>query len=220
MVVEEPALGDGTRTMNGNGSILRRLDESGIPLLLARIILGAMFLWMGFAKLEDPVKFLKLIRMYHMLPESPPIFLNATAVVLPVLEVLCGAAILAGLYLRGAGALMVLMLGVFTQAIFFRAWRIHSTECTPFFDIQFDCGCGAGVVVIWKKLLENTGLFLLALYTVISGSRRFCMDLWFVRRRPMATHCHLCGYAVEQAKAGLCEKCATPPELSAEAQGN
>jgi len=31
-----------------------------------------------------------------------------------------------------------------------------------FTDIKFDCGCGGGEVVIWKKLIENSALILLA----------------------------------------------------------
>lgn len=199
-----------------NGSILRRLDASGVPLLLARLALGVLFIYMGASKAGHPIDFLKQIRLYHMLPESPAIFLNASAIVLPWLEIVAGTALIVGVWVRGAAATLAIMLAVFTPAILLRALAIHSAEGTPFFEIEFDCGCGAGVVVTWKKLLENTGLFLLALVPLLSGSRRFCAAMWWERRRPKASYCHLCGYAVDEPVAGLCEACAAPPTFPLE----
>ena len=200
-----------------NGSVLRRLDASGVPLLIARLALGGLFIYMGAAKADHPIDFLKQIRLYHMLPESPGIFLNAAAIVLPWLEIVAGVALILGLWVRGAAATLAIMLVAFTPAILLRAFAIHSAEGTPFFAIEFDCGCGAGVIVTWKKVLENTGLFLLTLVPLLSGSRRFCAAMWWEHRRPKASYCHLCGYAVDESVAGLCEACATPPTFPLEA---
>lgn len=197
-------------------SLVRKLDATGVPLLLARITLGGLFIWMGIGKLGHPIEFLKQIHLYHMLPEEPAFFLNATAIVLPWLELFCGVALILGLWVRGAAAMIALMLAVFTPAILLRALDVHHTVGTPFFQIEFDCGCGTGPVVIWWKLLTNSSLFLVTLIGVFSQSRRFCLSMWFARRSPVADFCHLCGYAVRQATAGLCEKCATPPVLERE----
>ncbi len=165
-------------------STLRRLDRSGLPLLIARVVLGGLFVYMGTSKVSHPIEFLKQIRLYHMMPEDPPHFLTLTAIVLPWIELLTGVALILGIWLRGAALLIAVMLAVFTPAIFLRAWAIHNQTGTPFLAIQFDCGCGAGVVVTWKKLLENTGLFFLALYAMISSSRRFCLSFLFARPVP------------------------------------
>jgi uncharacterized membrane protein YphA (DoxX/SURF4 family) len=137
---------------------------------------------MGAVKIGHPIEFLKQIRLYYMLPESPAIYLNGTAIVLPWLEVICGVALVLGTSVRGAAALIAAMLAVFTPAIFLRAWQIHQTTGTPFFEVAFDCGCGAGVVITWRKLLENAGLFVLALLAILSQTRRFCLESWFDRR--------------------------------------
>lgn len=164
-----------TRIVEPCVSLIGRLDKTGVPLALARVIIGGLFIWMGVSKVQDPVGFLKQIRLYEMLPESPSHFLNGTAILLPWLEVICGLALIAGVYLRGAGTMIAIMLATFTPAIFLRAWEIHTVDGKPFFDIAFDCGCGAGEVIIWKKLLSNTLLFLGSLIPVFSGSRRFCL---------------------------------------------
>jgi len=193
-------------------SMLRRIDQTGIPLLIARIVVGVVFIYMGVNKLSDPVTFLKLTRQYHIVPDSPPIFLNTIAIVLPWLEVITGAALILGLFIRGAAATILLMLVVFTPMILKRALEIQQPG-QSFFDIKFDCGCGGGEVVTWQKLLENVGLFLLAGIALLSRSRRFCAELWLARRNPQSAFCHFCGYAAPQTRSGLCESCATPPRL-------
>ena len=174
------------RLMADTTSVVRRADESGIPLLLVRIVLGGLFIYMGVNKIGDPVDFLKLIRSYEMAPETPPYFLNGIAVILPWLEVVCGIALVLGLWVRGAAALIAAMLCVFTPVVLVRALQIHSAEGTPFFKIAFDCGCGAGVEIIWIKVLKNTGLLILSVLAILSRSRRFSLTALINRRSAVA----------------------------------
>ncbi len=173
--------------MTAGRSIIRRMDETGIPLALARLVVGGLFIYMALPKITEPSDFLKMIRLYHMVPEEPGIFLNSIAIVLPWLEIVCGFALILGVFVRGAAASIAAMLAVFTPVIFFRALEIHATEGTPYLEIAFDCGCGAGVEIIWQKLLTNTGLFLVSLVALFSRSTRFCLGSWptrFGARRP------------------------------------
>lgn len=192
-------------------SLIRRLDETGLPLLLARVILGGLFIYMGAVKLGDPVAFLKLINQYQM--NLPPFFLNSVAVALPWFEILCGTALILGIFLRGSAVLIAIMLLAFTPVVLNRAFGIMAAEGIPFMDVKFDCGCGAGEVYIWKKTIENTAFLLLSLIVLFSCSRRFTLELFLARYNPEFLFCRLCGYASRQPKAGLCEKCATPPQL-------
>ena len=173
-------------TIAANRSFLRRADQSGIPLLLVRLVLGGLFVYMGAMKVADPVDFLRLIRAYGMAPEAPPYLLNSIAIVLPWLEVVCGIALLLGLWVRGAAALIVIMLLLFTPVVLIRALQIYSAEGTPFFKIAFDCGCGTGVEIIWIKLFKNTGLLLLGVLALLSRSSRFGLTALIDRYRPGA----------------------------------
>jgi len=172
--------------MNGNGSWLRRIDETGVPLLLARVILAATFLYVGSMKVGEPFDFLKQVRSYQMLPETPPIYLNATAIVLPWLEIVAGVALLVGLRFRGAAAAIISMLMVFTPAILIRALHIQADKGISFFEIVFDCGCGSGPVTIWTKLLGNAGLLALSFVVILSRSGRFSLAAWFDRQPSIA----------------------------------
>lgn len=173
--------------MIGDKSIFRRMDETGIPQLLARLVLGGLFIYMALPKIGNPSDFLKLIRLYHMVPESPPYFLNGITIVLPWLEMICGLGLILGVLVRGASGSMAIMLAVFTPVIFLRALAIRATEGIPFFQTAFDCGCGTGIVIIWKKLLANIGMFFLSILVLCSRSRRFCLVGWVGRDRSTRT---------------------------------
>lgn len=168
--------------MNDRAGIIGRLDRTGWPLLAARLVLGVTFIYMGSVKAADPVEFLKQLHQFRMLPETPPVFLNATAIVLPWIEVVVGTALLIGLHVRGAALAAVIMLAVFTPAILIRALDIRAQTGVSFFEIKFDCGCGGGPVIIWTKLLSNFGLLLLAVYALLSRSDRFMPARWVERQ--------------------------------------
>ncbi len=168
-------------------SLLARYDRAAIPLaLVVRLFLGGYFIYTGFTKILDPVAFLKAVRLFDLLPESPAVYLNGTAVVLPWLEVICGVALVLGLFRRGAAALIAGMLCVFTPAIFLRALAMMKTDGLSFFEVEFDCGCGTGHEIIWIKLCKNTGLFLLAVAALASRSTCLCASSLFDRGKAPA----------------------------------
>lgn len=170
--------------MTGSKSIIQRLDEPSIPWsVVVRVAIGAYFIYAGIGKAMAPFAFMKAIRLYDMLPDDPAIYLNSTTVILPWLEIVCGVALVVGLFRRGAGMILVLMLCVFTPAIFLRALAVMGEENISFFAIKFDCGCGGGPEIIWFKLLKNTGYFLAALVTVVSRSSAFSLSALIGRYR-------------------------------------
>jgi uncharacterized membrane protein YphA (DoxX/SURF4 family) len=170
-------------------SLIRRLDATGIPLLLARLGVGGMFAYLAYMKLRDPINFLKLTHEYGLLPPGQPIFLNLTAVALPWLEMVCAVALLLGVGRRGAALLITGMLLFFTPMLFLRAWNLHTavgSAFPTFCAVKFDCGCGTGEVFICPKLAENVALLIGALIALFSASRRFCLANLFTRRRAAA----------------------------------
>lgn len=174
---------DGTATVTFGGGWLARLDATGLPLLAARLLVGGAFVVLALAKIRQPPgEFLKLIEQYGLLPHDPPVFLNLAAVVIPWVELLCGLALLAGVMVRGAAALLALMLVAFTGAIVLRTLEIQQAQHLAFCAVRFDCGCGTGVVLICRKLAENAALLLLSVVALLSNSRRFCLAGWLARR--------------------------------------
>ena len=81
---------------------------------------------------------------------------------LPWFEIFCGLLLVLGIAVRGTALLLVAMLVPFTIVIVQRALGIQHARGIPFCAIKFDCGCGAGEVLICRKLLENTLLIAVA----------------------------------------------------------
>src|SRR5438067_206702 len=121
--------------------------------LLARCLLAALFLYMGLSKALHPVEFLKLLRQYDILHQY--LWLNVVASTLPWFEVFCGLCLLSGIAVRGTSLVLLAMLMFFSALVFLRALAVHNLDGLPLCTITFDCGCGAGKVLICRKLLEN-----------------------------------------------------------------
>jgi uncharacterized membrane protein YphA (DoxX/SURF4 family) len=178
--------------------------KGGVFFVIARLLVGVVFIWMGITKtglvtsflhntrlmetsavqyvvqneiidLSNPVDFLKLIREYHIIPESMPMVLNLVAAVLPWLEVLCGIFLVLGVGIRGTSLLIVILMTAFTVMVTSRALHIYNIQDIAFCDIKFDCGCGAGVVYICYKIPENLFLLAVSLGLLFSRSRRLCL---------------------------------------------
>jgi hypothetical protein len=73
--------------------------------------------------------------------------------------------------------------------------------------VAFDCGCGSGVVIIWKKLLENLGLFTLAVLLTLSRSRKFTLASLLDRFGFGVRRCPKCGAELTGSPGEICEWC-------------
>jgi uncharacterized membrane protein YphA (DoxX/SURF4 family) len=140
--------------------------------LLARLIIGAVFIYMGVQKTLHPVEFLKLIRQYEIFQNHWA--LNLVASTLPWFEIFCGLLLMFGVAVRGTALVMVTMLVPFTIAVLLRALAIQKSGGLPFCSIKFDCGCGGGAVFICPKILENLLLTGASLALVFWRSNRLC----------------------------------------------
>jgi uncharacterized membrane protein YphA (DoxX/SURF4 family) len=145
-----------------------------IATLLARWILGGLFIYMGLNKALHPVDFLKLLHQYEL--TNNYWLLNALAGALPWFEVFCGLLLVAGIAVRGSALLLLVLLGAFSWIVLQRALAIQVAQQIPFAMVKFDCGCGAGEVFIWRKLLENLGLLTLSIWLVCSRSKTDCVQ--------------------------------------------
>ena len=154
----------------------QRIIASGVPLFLIRLLIGGFFIFLGTKKImAEPQAFLKAVKEYNLLPLDPPYLINVASVVVPWIEVIVGAALVTGIYLRGAALTFMVMLAAFTTAVFIRALGVYEDGSLPFCTIKFDCGCGQGEVIICEKLSQNGLLFLLGVPILLSRSRHFCL---------------------------------------------
>ena len=158
--------------MNNDQPFLgRRVVE--LAAVLPRWLLGALFVYMGLNKALHPVEFLKLVREYDITHVSW--LLNSIAALLPWFEVFCGLLLLAGIAVRGAGLMVILMLVPFTIVVFERALGIQAAQGIPFCAVKFDCGCGGGEVFVCRKLLDNLLLIIMSIWLLSGRGRKLCL---------------------------------------------
>jgi len=141
--------------------------------VLARWLLGAVFLYLGLNKALHPVEFLKLVRQYDLVQNS--LLLNSIAGALPWFEIFCGLLLLAGVAVRGTAVMLIVMLVPFTVLVFRRALAIQSAQAIPFCAVKFDCGCGTGEIFICRKLLENFLFILFSVWLLAGYGRKLCL---------------------------------------------
>lgn len=138
-----------------------------------RWALGALFIYMGLSKALDPAGFLKLVREYDLV--THPLLLNVIAACLPWVEVFCGLLLVLGVAVRGTALLLIAMLLPFTALVLHRALGIAEAQQIAFCAVRFDCGCGAGVIFICHKLVENSLLTLSCAWLAMGAGRNLCV---------------------------------------------
>ena len=150
-----------------------------VSAVLARWLLGAVFLYMGLSKALHPVDFLKLLRQYDLTQNS--LLLNSMAAALPWFEVFCGLLLLAGIAVRGTALTLIVMLVPFTGLVLHRALLLQSALAIPFCAVKFDCGCGTGEEFICRKLMENSLLILLTAWLLAGHGRQLSLRFNLIR---------------------------------------
>lgn len=138
--------------------------------MLARWVLGGMFLYTGCVKAMHPVEFLKMIRQYDMVHSAP--VLDSLAALLPWFEIACGLLLVLGVLVRGSALVLLAMLIPFTIAVFQRALTLKSTLGLTLCAIKFDCGCGTGEEFVCRKLVGNLVLIALSIWLVAGAGRK------------------------------------------------
>lgn len=108
---------------------VRGLLASPYLSLVSRLVLGGVFLYAGASKVFDPGGLAASIRSYGLgLPEW---FVTLSAYSLPLIEVLLGAYLLAGLFTRPSAWIANGLMALFLAALVQGALR----------GLEIDCGC-------------------------------------------------------------------------------
>ncbi|MGA1193262.1 MAG: MauE/DoxX family redox-associated membrane protein [Kiritimatiellia bacterium] len=129
----------------------------------AHLIVGVVFIYAGWIKIIDTPGFAKNIYQYQLIQD---IWVNLSAIILPWLELVTGIVLIFIRPLRrGAAAWIGLMLVVFTTAVIISILR----------GLDISCGCMStspdAAKIGWRKVAENTGLFLLTILSYLRAGR-------------------------------------------------
>ena len=140
--------------------------------LLARLVVGGVWLWAGLIKIPHPEASVTAVRAYQLLPLDLVPFVGR---VLPIVEVLVGALLLLGFLTRFSGLVSALLQIGFIIGIA-SVWARG---------IAIECGCfGDGGAVAWEtarakypwEIARDVGLLALSAYLVWRPRTPYSVD--------------------------------------------
>jgi uncharacterized membrane protein YphA (DoxX/SURF4 family) len=148
--------------------------------LLARLVVGGVWIVAGALKLTEPAASVAAVRAYELLPGSVA---ETVGYLLPALELVVGLSLVVGLMTRGAAAISALLFVAFIVGIA-SVWARG---------MEIDCGCfggggadpNASSSYPWE-IARDAGLLLLSVFLVWQGSTRWSLDSVLFGQR--ATH--------------------------------
>jgi uncharacterized membrane protein YphA (DoxX/SURF4 family) len=144
-------------TGNQAGILRRRWKQEGLLVLLARLILGVVFIYAAIDKIIHPGAFAEVIYNYQILPDY---LINLTALVLPWMELVVGLFLVLGLFREGSVFIVTGLMVVFLSAMVFNLARGLDIHCGCFSSTVGDTN---GAPMVWYVIRD--GLFLVpALY--------------------------------------------------------
>jgi len=131
--------------------------------LIARVLVGSVFVVVAVTKIMDPKLFANEIGNYDLLPNY---LLNIPAIILPWIELVVGFMLLMGIKLKTNSFIAGSLLVVFTIGVI-TAWSRG---------LDINCGCFSAIKeekVGLSKVLQNSGLIILTVITYISNATKF-----------------------------------------------
>jgi protein SCO1/2 len=148
----------------GRGSLLFRG-----AVLAGRLLLGAVFVVAAGPKIMDPPGFAHMIANYRLFPVS---LVHAAALVLPWVEMLCGLALISGVFWRTAGKLVSALLVVFILAIGANLARDRAVNCGCF-DVHAAARTHAELIAEMRWVLaRDAALLAVAVFALRKRPRR------------------------------------------------
>jgi uncharacterized membrane protein YphA (DoxX/SURF4 family) len=138
--------------------------------LLARLIVGGIWVYAGLLKLPHPESSVSAVRAYQLLPTGTA---DLVGHVLPMLEIVIGLCLIGGVLTRINGLVSALLQVAFVIGIA-SVWARG---------IEIDCGCfgdgGPDPDALSKypwEITRDVGLMALSLYLVIKPRTAFALD--------------------------------------------
>jgi len=145
-----------------------RATSSSWLTIRVQFVLAAVFVVAGFGKIADPPGFAHEIHNYALVPG---VAINAMALVLPWIEIVCGLALFIGIARRSAARILGVLLVVFILALSINLIRGRPVDCGCFGTSKVE-KTQAQRLTDMKWAIGRDVLFLLLVGQVLASTRR------------------------------------------------
>ena len=129
-----------------------------------QLALGAIFIIAAIPKIADPPSFAHMIYNYRLLPAG---LINISSLVMPWVELLCGIALVLGVWKRAALSIITILLVLFIVAISINLGRGNA----------IDCGC-FNVSLANRTVEQRLGDMRLDIFRDL-GMLLMCAQIWY-----------------------------------------
>ncbi|HXG00988.1 MAG TPA: MauE/DoxX family redox-associated membrane protein [Bacteroidota bacterium] len=142
---------------------MRAILDNVYAVLIARLLLGTVFLFASIEKVADPNAFAVSISYYRLIGEPLTVIV---ATIVPWMELICGLFLIFGIMPKGSSLLVLFMLLIFTGGIVSGILR----------GLDISCGCfsqdpNVGKIG-WMKVFENVALAVMSLFVLFGRNTR------------------------------------------------
>lgn len=125
--------------------------------LIARFILGSVFIYASMDKIAFPNEFTKIVINYHILPNKLAIYF---AFILPWIELILGTFLILGFYFRESALLLSFIIVVFIVAIFIKSLKGPIDNCGCFRILSDNIQSNTFVLIIRDVLYLALALYI------------------------------------------------------------
>jgi putative oxidoreductase len=132
-----------------------------------QLALGVIFIVAALPKIVDPPSFAHMIYNYRLVPGP---FLNGMSLFMPWLELLCGLALVLGIWKTAARSLIALLLATFIIAIGINLLRANAIDCGCFDVSAAGKSREERLADMWIVVLRDLGMLVM------------CVQLWWAER--------------------------------------
>ena len=131
---------------------MKHLFKNSKVVLIARIILGVVFIYASIDKIINPVDFSNSIDNYHVTPIQ---LNNLAALIIPWVELIIGICLIIGLFLNGASLISIFLLIFFIFIITQALVRGIDLHCGCFDLAQKELSDGNLKLEMIKRIIED-----------------------------------------------------------------
>ena len=131
------------------------LDNKYI-ILLARLILGLVFIFASIGKISHPISFAQDIWNYNIISDN---LVLISAIIIPWVEFICGLLLISGFFVFETSINLLVLLIIYEIAIVLNMFRGRI----------FECGCGVfgkNEMIGWNVVIRDLILILIALIPI------------------------------------------------------
>lgn len=145
-----------------------RLASSSWLTVRVQFVLAAVFVVAGVSKIADPPGFAHQIHNYQLVPG---IAINAMALVLPWIEIVCGLALFVGVARRSSTRILGVLLVAFVIALGINLLRGHPIDCSCFSTASIERSDAERLRDMKWAIARDVGLLLLVAQSLAASKR-------------------------------------------------